>query len=77
MTSQLTYLIVQQRHTELVCRAEQARLANQLCPAGPASSRRWNIGRLLAPRRPRAARLAAAAQHASPGPPQECLRCDT
>ena len=77
MTSQLNYLIAQQRHIELACRAEQARLANEARPAASASSPRWNIGRLLAPRRLRAARLAAAARQASPGPPHECPRCDT
>jgi hypothetical protein len=76
MTSQLNYLIVQQRHIELVCRAEQARLANETRPAGSASSPRSNIGRLLAPRRLSAARVAAAARQANPGPPKECLRCD-
>jgi hypothetical protein len=77
MTSHLIYLIVQHRHIELVRRAKQARLANEARAAGPASSPRWNIGRLLASRRLRAARLAAAAPLASPGPPQECLICDT
>src|ERR1700756_876215 len=60
MTSHLIYLIVQHRHIELVRRAKQARLANEARAAGPASSPRWNIGRLLASRRLRAARLAAA-----------------
>jgi hypothetical protein len=77
MISQLNYLIVQLRHIELVCRAEQARLANEIHPAGPASSPRWNIRRLLAPRPLRTPGLAAPAPLASPGPPQECLTCDT
>jgi hypothetical protein len=77
MTSQLNYLIAQQRHIELAHRAEQARLATEARAAVSAPSPRWNLGRLLATRRLRAARLAAAARPASPGPPQECLRCDT
>jgi hypothetical protein len=77
MTSHLIYLIVQHRHIELVRRAKQARLANEARAAGPASSPRWNIGRLLASQRLRAARLAAAAPLASPGTPQECMTCDT
>jgi hypothetical protein len=76
MTSQLNYLIVQHRHIELVCHADQTRLANELRPAGPASSPRWNIRRLLAPRQLQAARSATAASHARPGPPQKCLRCE-
>jgi hypothetical protein len=77
MTSELNYLIIQHRHTELECRAEQARLANEARTAGPASAPRWDVGRLLAARRLRAARLTAAAPVASPGPPQEYLTCDT
>jgi hypothetical protein len=77
MTSQLNYLIIQHRHTELVCRAEHARLANEAPAARSASSSRWNIARLLASRRLRAARLATAAPLASPGTPHECLTCDT
>ena len=76
MTPQLNYLVVQQRHIELACRAEHARLAKKY-GAEPASSPCWNIRRLLAPRRLRTARLAAAAAQASPAPPPECLRCDT
>ena len=76
MTSQLNDLIVRQRHSELADRAEQARLANEARRAASASSPRWNIGRLLSTRRLKAARVAAAAQHAMPGPPPECLRCD-
>jgi hypothetical protein len=77
MTAQLNHLIAQQRQIELVCRAEQARPAREIRLAAPAPSRRWNIGRLLASRRLRAARLAAAAPHPHARPPQECLRCDT
>ena len=77
MTSQLNYLIVQQRHAELASRADQPRLADRAQPAAPASSPRWNIRRLLAPRRLRAAGLAASAQPASLGLSQECVRCDT
>jgi hypothetical protein len=76
MSSQLTYLIAQQRQTELACHAEQARLAHEVRAAGSASSPRWNIGRLLAPRRLRAERMAAAARQGNPGPPAQCLRCD-
>jgi hypothetical protein len=77
MTSQLNYLIVKQRHVELAHRAEQARLAGEARAAVSAPSPRWHLGRLLAPRRLRAAGLAAAAQPARPGPPQECVRWDT
>ena len=77
MHSHLNYLVAQQRRIELTCRAEQARLATETRPGGSASSRRWDIGRLLAPRRLRAAHLAAAARHAGPGAPHKCLGCDT
>ena len=77
MTSQLNYLIVQQRHIELACRSEQAFLAKETRPAGSPSSPRWDLGWLLAPRRLRAAGLAAAATQARSAPPQPCLRCDT
>ena len=77
MTSQLNYLIVKQRHVELAHRAEQARLAGEARAAVSAPTPRWNLGRLLAPRRLRTAGLAAAAQPARPGPPQECVRWDT
>jgi hypothetical protein len=77
MTTQLNYLIVQHRHVELVYRAEQSRLAGEARAAVSAPSPRWNLGRLLAPRRLRAAGLAAAAQPARPGPPQAYVRCDT
>lgn len=77
MHSHLNYLVVQQRRIELTCRAEQARLATEMRRAGSASSLSWDIGRLLAPCRFRAAHLAAAARHATPGTAHECLRCDT
>jgi hypothetical protein len=76
MNSQLLYLIVQQRHIELAYRAEQARLAGEARAAVSAPSRRGNLGRLLATRQLWATGLAPAATQASPGPPQECLRCD-
>jgi hypothetical protein len=76
MNSHLNYLVAQQRRIELTCRAEQARLATETRPGGSASSPPWDIGRLLAPRRLRA-HLAAAARHAGPGTPHECLGCDT
>ena len=76
MTSHLNYLIAQQRYTELASYAEQARLANEARPVGSASLPRWNVGRLLATRRLKAASVAAAAQHVMPGPPPECLTCD-
>jgi predicted GNAT family N-acyltransferase len=76
MTSHLNHLVAQQRNTELVSYAEQARLANEARRAASASSPRWNIGRLLSTRRLKAARVTAAAQHAMPGPSPECLRCD-
>jgi hypothetical protein len=74
MDSQLNYLIAQQRQAELVSRGEQARLVNDARAAVSAPSQRWNLGRLVAARRLRAAGLAAAGQPA--GPPQECVRCD-
>ena len=77
MHPHLNYLVAQQRRIELTCRAEQTRLADELRPAGSASSPRWDIARRLAPRRLRAAHLAAAARHAGPGAPHECLGCDT
>ena len=76
MNSQLNYLIAQQRITELACRAEQARLASQARAARSASPRRY-VGFLLAPRRLKATRVAAAAHPARPGAPQECVRCGT
>ena len=42
MTSQLNYLIAQQRQAELVSRAEQARLASEARRARPASAPRWD-----------------------------------
>ena len=77
MTSQLNYLIAQQRHIEFAYQAEQARLAGQARAAGSAPPPRWHFGRLLAPRMLRTAGLAAAAQPTRPGTPQRCVRCDT
>jgi hypothetical protein len=77
MTSQLNYLIAQQRHIEFAYRAEQARLAGQARAVVSAPSRRWNLGRLSAPRGLRAVSLATAATRARSAPPQQCLRCDT
>jgi hypothetical protein len=76
MTSQLHYLEAQQRYSELARSAEQARLANQARLAASASSPRGHIGWLLAPRRLRPGRPAAAARQANTGPPKEGLRCD-
>ena len=76
MTSQLNDLIVRQRRSELADRAEQARLAGEARSAALASSRRWNIDQLFAPRRLRAPRLAVAGRQANPGPPYECPRCE-
>lgn len=76
MHTHLNYLVAQQRRIELICRAEQARLATETRAGGSASSPRWDIGRLLARRRLRAAHLSAAARHAGPGTPHECLGCD-
>jgi hypothetical protein len=77
MPQHLNYLVAQQRRIELACRAEQARLATELARDGSPSSPRWDIGRLLAPRRIRAAGLAAATEQSRPATAQECLRCDT
>jgi hypothetical protein len=77
MTSQLNYLIAQQRQSELVRRAEQHRLAQDARAARSTASPRSHIRRLLAPRNPRAAGSAAAARQTNPGAPHERLRCDT
>ena len=77
MTSQLNYLIAQQRHIELAHRAEQARLAGEARAAVSTPSRRRNVARLLTPHRLAPARLAPAVTQARPGPPQECVRWDT
>ena len=42
MTSQLNYLIAQQRQAELLSRAEQARLASEARLAGSAPAPRWD-----------------------------------
>jgi hypothetical protein len=77
MTSQLNYLIAQQRQAELVSRAERARLATEPRLARSASPPRWNVGRLLSTRRLKAPRVSAAARTANAGPPRECVSCDT
>jgi hypothetical protein len=77
MTSQLNYLIAQQRQAEFVSRAERARLGNEARLARSASAPRWNVGRLLSTRRLKAARVSAAARKANAGPPRECVRCHT
>src|ERR1700744_487727 len=58
MTSPLNYLIARQRHIELACRGEQARLAKEARRTGSAFSPRSSIGRLLATHRLGDARLA-------------------
>jgi len=77
MTSQLNYLIAQQRQAELVSRAERARLANAPRRPRSAASPRWNVGRLLSTRRLKAPHVSAAARKANAGPPRECVSCDT
>ena len=77
MTSQLNYLIAQQRQAELVSRAEQARLPSEARLAGSAWSPRWNVGRLLSTPRLKAPHVSAAARKANAGPPRECVSCDT
>jgi hypothetical protein len=76
MNPQLTYLLVQARHSELICRAEQAGLAGEARRARSPSFPRRYVGRPLATRRLRPARLANVAQHASSNRPHECLSCD-
>jgi hypothetical protein len=76
MNPQLTYLLVQARHPELVCRAEQSRLAGEARRAWSPSFPRRDVGRLLATRRLRPSRSPSVAQHASSNPPHECLSCD-
>jgi hypothetical protein len=77
MTSQLNYLIAQQRQAELVSHAERVRLASEARLAGSAWSPRWNVGRLLSTRRLKAPHVSAAARKANAGPPRECVSCDT
>ena len=77
MTSQLNDLIVQQRHSELSCRAGQARLAQDARAARSTASPRAYIRRLLSSRQLSAAGSPAAARRANAGQPQECLSCDT
>jgi hypothetical protein len=75
MNSQLNYLIAQQRIAEFACRAEQARLASQARAARSASTRCY-VGFLLAPRRLKAARMAAAGQQTNLACAEQCLRCE-
>jgi hypothetical protein len=77
MTSQLNYHVAHERQIELAYRARQAPLAGEARAAASAASPHWTLGRLLATRRLRAARFAAAAQPARPGPSREWVRCDT
>jgi hypothetical protein len=67
MTSQLNYLIVQQRHSELSCRAGQIRLAQDARAARSTASPRSYIRRLLASRQLSAAGSPAAGSR----PPDE------
>ena len=76
MNPQLNYLIVQQTHSELVRRAEQTRFAAEARAARSAPSQPRYIGRLVATRRLKAARMPAAARQARPGPPA-CVGCDS
>jgi hypothetical protein len=61
MSSQLNYLIVKQRHSELGRSAEQARLGAEARAARSAPSQPRYIGRLAATRRLGAARMSTAA----------------
>jgi hypothetical protein len=75
MNSHLNYLIVQQRHSELVRRAEQDRFAAEARAARSAPSRPRHIGRLVPTRRLNAARVATAAPQPKPRP-AVCVRCE-
>ena len=77
MNPQLTYFMVQQKQRELADRAERVRRAREARAAVSAQPRRSNLGRLIASWRLGAAGLSAAAQPASPGPPQVCVRGET
>ena len=77
MNPQLNYFMVPQKQGELAYRAEQARLGRETRAAVSAQPRRSNLGRLIARWRLGAAGLAPAAQPASPGPPQQCVGCET
>lgn len=78
MNPQLTYLLVQARHSELICRAEKARLAGEARRTTTASSPRSYLGRLRLvithPLKP--ARLASAWRRVSSNPQHECASCD-
>lgn len=75
MNSHLNYLIVEQRHSELVRRAEQDRIAAEARAARSAPSGPRHIGRLVATRRLKAARVATAAPQPKPRPAVG-VRCD-
>jgi hypothetical protein len=77
MTSQLNYLIAQQRHAELVSHAEQTRLTSDAHLSRSASPPRGNVGRLLSTRRLKAPHVSAAARKANARLPRECVSCDT
>jgi hypothetical protein len=77
MTSQLNYLIAQQRQDELVSHGERALLARDARLARSAWSPRWNVGRLLSTRRLKAPHVSAGARKANAGPPRVCVSCDT
>jgi hypothetical protein len=77
MTSQLNYLIAQQRQAELVSHAERALVASDAHLSRSASPPRWDVGRLLSTRRLKAPHMSAAARKANARPPRECVSCDT
>jgi hypothetical protein len=76
MTSQLNYLIAQQRQAELVSCAERAVLASDAHLVRSASPSRWNVGRPLSTRRLKAPHMSAAARKAHARAPRECVSCD-
>ncbi len=73
MNPQLTHLLVPARHSELVCRAEQAGLVSEARHGRSPSFPRRYVGRVLTARRLRPSRSASVTQHASSNPPHECL----
>ena len=77
MTSQLNYLIVQQRHIEFAYRAEQARLADQARAARSTFSPRHYVRRLRATHWLQARHPAAAAGNTTAVSLRGDLRCDT
>lgn len=78
MNPQLTYLLVQARHAELICRAEGARLAAEAYRARSASSRPGYLGRLrpVKTHQLKPARFASAPPRALSNPPHECVSYD-